>query len=77
VPITHNWNFYTSARLEKFSTEEASLNFGFQHAVRLLPQGEIGVIQYGVSIKNRSFTDNGRTSREYMPHAFFAFAMDF
>jgi hypothetical protein len=77
VPITHNWNFYTSARLEDFSTEEASLTFGFQHSVRLLPQGDLGIIQYGVSIKNRSFQDNGRTSREYLPQAFFAFAMDF
>jgi hypothetical protein len=77
VPITHNWNFYTSARLEHFSTQEASLNFGFQHSVRLLPEGEFGVIQYGVSIRNRSFLDNGRTAREYSPHAFFAFALDF
>jgi hypothetical protein len=76
VPITHNWNFYSSARLEKFSTEEASLNFGFQHPVQL-PSNANGVIQYGVSIRNRSFFDDGRTDREYAPYGFFAFALDF
>jgi hypothetical protein len=77
VPITHNWNFYTSARLEKFSMEEASLNFGFQHSLRFHSTGDFGIIQYGVSIRNRSFLDNGREDRAYSPHAFFAFALDF
>ena len=78
VPITHNWNFYTSARLEHFSMQEASLNFGFQHAVNFLPDGSSGILQYGVSIRNTSFIDgNGREDREYAPFAFFAFAMDF
>jgi len=76
VPITHNWNFFSSARLDEFSTEKASLNFGFQHSVQL-PSSANGVIQYGVSIRNRSFEENGRTTRGYEPHAFFAFALDF
>jgi len=78
VPITHNWNFYSSARLEHFSMQEASLNFGFQHSVLSLPNGGSGIIQYGVSIRNESFLDStGREARQYAPFGFFAFAMDF
>lgn len=76
VPITDNWNFYSSARLQKFSMEEASLNFGFQHSLHF-PENVFGVIQYGVSIRNWSFVDGGRSRREYSPRAFFAFALDF
>ena len=78
VPITHNWNFYSSARLEHFSMQEASLNFGFQHSLLSLPNGGSGIIQYGVSIRNESFlNDNGRETHQYAPFGFFAFAMDF
>jgi len=78
VPITHNWNFYTSARLEQFSTQKASLNLGFQHSLNILPNGSSGILQYGLSIRNRTIEeDNGRETRQYVPVAFFAFAMDF
>lgn len=77
IPITHNWNFYTSARLEHFSMQEASLNFGFQHPLHF-PGDTHGVLQYGVSFKNWEVTDSsGRETREYSPHLFFAFALDF
>ena len=77
VPITHNWNFYSSARLPHFDAQDANLNFGFQHPLNF-PNDVNGVIQYGVSFRNREYTDNhGRTVNAYGPQAFFAFALDF
>jgi hypothetical protein len=76
VPISHNWHFYSSARLDKFSTDRASLNFGFQHSLEFPGQAH-GVVQYGFSLRNHEFLDEGRSAREYRPHAFFAFALDF
>lgn len=78
VPITENWNFYSSARLKKFSMQEASLNCGFQHSLRFAANGpEVGVVQYGLSLRNYSLLDNGRSYDKFAPRVFFAFAMDF
>lgn len=78
VPITDNWNFYSSARLKEFSTREASLNFGFQHPLRFGTDGaEFGVLQYGVSFRNYTLVEDERVSRRFTPHVFFAFALDF
>ena len=77
VPITQNWNFYSSARLPNFNSQEASLNFGFQHPLNF-PGDVNGVIQYGISFRKRDITENGVTSsKSYVPHAFFALALDF
>jgi hypothetical protein len=76
IPISQNWHFYSSARLDKFSTEQASLNFGFQHSL-MFPGTAHGVVQYGFSLRNREVFDQGRSTREYWPHAFFAMALDF
>ena len=77
VPITHNWNFYTSARLPNFTTDEASLNFGFQHPLKFA-NDVTGVLQYGVSLGQRDYTDeHGNETSKYAPHVFFAFALDF
>jgi hypothetical protein len=75
VPITHNWNFYTSARLPDFSLHEASFNIGFQHPLRF-PGNMEGVVQYGVSVRKHEFEDESKPD-VYAPHAFFAFALDF
>lgn len=76
VPITHNWNFYTSARLPNFSMDEASFNLGFQHPLHF-PGDTIGVLQYGISVRKRELLDAGRDVYKYAPHVFFAFVLDF
>jgi len=78
VPITHHWNFYTSARLPNFDAREASFNFGFQHPLKF-PNDVSGLIQYGISFRNHDVEDDfGNTTKHpFTPHAFFALALDF
>lgn len=78
LPITENWNFYSSARMSYSTPDEANISFGFQHEIRLLPGPAPAIVQYGVALKNREWTDNGRNYREHLcPHAFLAIAYDF
>jgi hypothetical protein len=78
VPISQNWSFYTSARMDYGKPDEANISFGFQHEICLLPGPAPAIVQYGVSLKNREWTDKGRDYQEHFcPHAFLAIAYDF
>ena len=78
-PITDTWNAYVSARMKEFNPEEAQCSVGFQHTIRCVPGAEPGILQYGVSIRNRSIFDRDRkvTFREFRPYAFMAFVFDY
>jgi hypothetical protein len=77
--ITDTWSLYSSARMKEFDPEEAQVSVGFQHTIRCVPGASPGILQYGVSIRNRPLfdRDTGRTFREFRPYAFMAFVFDY
>jgi hypothetical protein len=77
-PITDTWNVYMSARMKEWDPHEPQFSVGFQHTIRC-GSGEPGILQYGVSIRNRKVfdQDQDKSVRDLRPYAFFAFVFDF
>jgi len=78
-PITDTWNAYFSARMKEFNPEDAQCSVGFQHTIRCSPTASPGILQYGVSVRNRAVwdSDQDRRVRDFRPYAFMAFVFDY
>jgi hypothetical protein len=65
--------------MKQFSPEEAQSSVGFQHTIRCVPGAAPAILQYGVSIRNKSIFDReaGHSYREFRPHGFMAFVFDY
>ena len=73
IAITETWDFYSSARMKDFTTDDTTFSLGFQNEICFLQGADPAIIQYGISIKNRSWAEERRKYDFYfVPHLFFA-----
>lgn len=76
-PITDDWTFFTSARMKGYTPADTSFSFGFQHLIQCASGVAPALLQYGVSVKNQSFFQQGTSHHEFRPTAFLAFVFDY